>query len=314
MDAPRVSAVIPSRNRQAMVVGAARTALAQEGADVEVCVVDDASEPPVELPAELAERVTLVRFDSQRGPGAARNAGLAATSAELVAFLDDDDAWLPGKLARQLAALDEHAVAVACGFEVWDGAGLVASYLPPTPFEARELLAHPCLWPSTVLMRRTAVEDAGGFDATLPRVQDWDLWLRMADLGRVEIVPEVLVDRRWAPLAPETARAARAMIAPRIEERLARVPVREARRLSSRRRSDDGVVLARLGMRRAAARELIRAWAESPGSLLPARGLARVAAGERAWLAAARLAQPVRRRLRRRPPRPPGPAPLWTGP
>ena len=88
-------------------MAAVRSALGQEGALVEVCVVDDGSEPPVELPADLAadERVTLIRFETTRGPAAARNAGLAATGAELVAFLDDDDAWLPGKLTRQVNAL-----------------------------------------------------------------------------------------------------------------------------------------------------------------------------------------------------------------
>jgi hypothetical protein len=190
----------------------------------------------------------------------------------------------------------------------------VASLLPPDPFDARDLLAHPMLWPSTIVVRRAALEAAGCFDATLPRVQDWNLWLRLADLGRFDVVSEVLVDRRWSPLPAETAREARAMIAPRIEERLARLPAREARRLRSRRRCDDGVVLTRLGHRRAAVRELLRAWAEAPRSLLPARGLMRVVAGERAWVIAARLTQPVRRRLRRRPPRPPGPAPRWAGP
>jgi O-antigen biosynthesis protein len=313
MDTPRVSVIIPTRNRPKLVVGAVQSALAQDGARVEVCVIDDASEPPVALPDELAEQVVLVRFDSHRGAGAARNAGLEATTAELVAFLDDDDVWLPGKLARQLSALDEGIVAVACGFEVWDGTELVASSVPPYPFDASNLLAHASLWPSTVLARRAGLEAAGGFDESLPRVQDWDLWLRLGERGGIAIVPEVLVDRRWSVLPPETARAARAMVAPRIEERLARLPVREARRLRSRRRCDDGVVLARLGRRRAAAAELLRAWAESPRSLRPARGLARVVAGERLWVAVSRVTGPLRRRLRRRPPRPPGSAPLWAG-
>src|SRR3954469_17496311 len=225
-----VSVVIPTRDRQAMVAGAVRSALDQSGVSVEVCVVDDGSQPPVVLPDDLAAdgQVKVIRLDRPEGAGAARNAGLAATSAEVVAFLDDDDVWLPGKLARQLAALDDESVAVACGFEVWDGATLVASLLPPNPFEARGLLAHPLLWPSTVVVRRAALETAGPFDETLQRVQDWDLWLRLADLGRVDVVSEVLVDRRWSALPPETARAARAMVAPRIEERLARLPVRDA--------------------------------------------------------------------------------------
>jgi glycosyltransferase involved in cell wall biosynthesis len=314
MAAPRVSVIIPTRDRAELIAGAVRSALGQEGASVEVCVVDDGSEPPAVLPADLAERVMLVRLESPRGAGAARNAALAATSGELVAFLDDDDVWLPGKLARQLQALEDDAIAVACGFDLWDGAKLVASSLPRVPFDARELLAHPCLWPSTVLARRSALEAAGGFDETLARVHDWALWLRLADLGEVAIVPEVLVDRRWAPLPLDTAHATRAMIASRIEERLARLPASEARRLRARRWVDDGIVLARLGRQSDAARLLLRAWAEWPRSPLALRGLARVAAGERAWTAVAGATQPLRRRLRRRPPRPAGPAPLWDDP
>src|SRR4051812_4722733 len=216
MGAPRVSVIIPTHNRAELVVGAVRSALTQGPVAVEVCVVDDGTEPALALPDDLAQRVTVVRLDSQRGAGAARNAGLPATSAELVAFLDDDDVWLPGKLARQVAALDDDAaaIAVACGFELWDGAALVASSLPRNPFDAQDLLAHPCLWPSTVVARRAALEAAGGFDESLLRVHDWDLWLRLADLGSVAVVPEVLVDRRWSPLPLETARATRAMIAP----------------------------------------------------------------------------------------------------
>jgi hypothetical protein len=233
-----------------------------------------------------------------------------------VAFLDDDDEWLPGKLERQVAALDAAgtgAVMVACGFEVWDGDRLVAGVLPPSGLNDGALLAHPCLWPSTVLARRSALDAVGGFDETLVRVEDWDLWVRLAEAGTIATVPEVLVDRRWAPLPPATARAARAAIAPRLDSRLARLPRRHAAHLRALRQIDDGVVLARLGRRRDAAAVLIAAWRADPRSLRAARGLARVLAGERAWAVAARAAGPVRARIRRRLPRPPGPAPVWAG-
>jgi glycosyltransferase involved in cell wall biosynthesis len=300
------------------VAGAVRSALAQDGARLEVCVVDDGSSEPVVLPTDLATdpRVTLIRLAAPSGSAAARNAGLAATSADLVAFLDDDDVWLPGKLERQVAALragGPGTVMVACGFEVWEGSRLVAAAVPPAGVNSGELLAHPCVWPSTVLVRRSAVEAAGGFDESLARAQDWDLWLRIADLGEIAVVPEVLVDRRWTPLPLTPARVARAQIAPRLEARLRHLPVRDAARLRARRGCDDGVLLARLGQRRQAAATLVAAWRAWPRSRGPALGLARVLAGERAWQHAARAAAPVRAALRRRPPRPPGPAPAWAG-
>jgi glycosyltransferase involved in cell wall biosynthesis len=315
---PVVSVVIPTRDRPELVAGAVRSALRQEGARAEVCVVDDGSAQPLALPADLVadERVALIRIESGSGAATARNAGLAGTGADLVAFLDDDDVWLPGKLARQLDALragGPGTVMVACGFEAWEGERLVAAVLPPADVNSGALLAHPCIWPSTVLARRSALAEAGGFDESLTRVEDWDLWLRIADLGTIATLPEVLVDRRWAPLAPHLAQAARAQIVPRIEARLDRLPRRDATRLRAARRCDDGVVLARLGRRREAAALLMDAWRADPRSRRAALGLARAVIGERAWRAAAALAAPARDRLRRRPPRPPGPAPGWAG-
>jgi glycosyltransferase involved in cell wall biosynthesis len=285
---------------------------------VEVCVVDDGSRDPLELPAELSgdDRVTLIRLEHARGVAAARNVGLGATSAGLVAFLDDDDAWLPGKLARQVAALREAGPAtamMACGFELWDGRRLVASVLPPPGLSSGALLAHPCIWPSTVLARRSAIEAAGGFDESLARVEDWDLSLRIADQGAIGSVPEVLVDRRWQPVPLAEARASRAALAPRLDARLALLPRAHASRLRARRLCDDASLLSRLGRRRDALAALLAAWRADPRSRAAVLGLLRLLAGERAWLAAARMAAPfrARRRLRRRPPRAPGPAPVW---
>jgi len=281
--------------------------------------VDDGSEPPVELPADLAadERVRLIRFATPRGAAAARNAGIAATGAELVAFLDDDDAWLPGKLERQLSALTaagDSAVMVVCGFEVWDRGRLVGAALPPGDVNSGGLLAHPCVWASTVLTRRSAIDAAGGFDESLDRIEDWDLWLRLADLGEIATVPAVLVDRRWSPLPPSIARRARAQIASRLEQRLDRLPAKEAARLRAGLNIDDALILARLGDRRGAASLLLRCLRMHPRSRAAAIGLARVLAGERIWGAVARGTARARASFRRRPPRPPGPAPQWAGP
>jgi hypothetical protein len=233
-----------------------------------------------------------------------------------VAFLDDDDEWLPGKLARQVEALraaGSGTVMVASGFDLWDGERLVASALPPADVNRGGLLAHPCVSPSTALARREAIVAAGGFDESLARVEDWDLWLRMSDLGDIAVVPEALADRRWHPLAPELAREARRHIATKIGPRLARLPAAEAAPLRTRFRVDDGVVLATLGRRREAARLLLAAWRDHPSSRAAPIRLVRTLAGERAWTAARSAAEPARARLRRarRLPRTPGPAPRW---
>jgi glycosyltransferase involved in cell wall biosynthesis len=312
---PLVSVIVPTRDRAALVPGAVRSALRQEGAEVEVCVVDDGSREPLCLPDDLAgdSRVHVVRLEDPRGAAAARNAGLAATSGALVAFLDDDDEWLPGKLARQIASMPAGAAAIACGFDLWDGMRLVAGVLPPAGLNDGALLAHPCIWPSTVVARRAAVEAVGGFDESLARVEDWDLWLRLADRGELAAVPEVLVDRRWAALPLAVAVAARATIAPRLEARLGQLPAARANPLRARRLADDGVLLARLGRRRAALAALRDAHRADPRSRPVALALARLVTGERTWALARSAAAPARARLRRRLPRPPGPAPVWAG-
>jgi len=317
MRAPLVGVIVPTRDRQQLVSGAIRSALSQQSADIEVCVVDDGSDPPVELSPDLRadERVRQFRLDRVKGVAAARNLALRATTAEFIAFLDDDDVWLPGKIERQVAVIQSRGpqtVMVACGFEVWEGRRLVASFVPPDGVNSGALLAHPCLWPSTVLLRRSALEQAGGFDESLERVEDWDLWLRIAELGEIAVIPEVLVDRRWTPLPPSTARGARAIIASRLEARRRLLPGDRANALRSSWHCDEAVLLARLGERRAAWRMLLKAWRECPGAPQPLRGLVRLCTGERAWALLRRLA-PRRAMVRRRARRPPGPAPAWDG-
>ncbi len=314
-----VSVIVPTRDRPTLVAGAVRSALNQEDVRVEVCVVDDGSSPPVALPRDLAAevRVSMIRFETPRGAGAARNAGLAATTGELVAFLDDDDVWLTEKLIRQLGVLRarrSETPMVVCGFEAWKGTRLIASRLPPAEINSGALLAHPCAAPSAVLARRSAVERAGGFDEHLARVEDWDLWLRLADLGEIATIPEVLVDRRWQTLPPSAMREARASIAPRLAVRRDQLPHRVAAPLRARWWFDDALVLASLGHRRQATTLLLAAWRDHPRSGRVALGLARILAGERVWTLANRVAAPLRDRLRRRGPRPEGPAPVWAVP
>ena len=85
--------------------------LAQDPAPDEVVVVDDGSSPPLSL---AGEPVRLIRREARGGPAEARQAGLEALRADLIALCDADDAWEPGKLAAQLRALDEHPAAALC--------------------------------------------------------------------------------------------------------------------------------------------------------------------------------------------------------
>ena len=163
-------------------------------------MVDDGSiDETAAVLADIVEhdpRVRVVRNEQSAGGSAARNKGLELTSGNILAFLDDDDEWLPNKLAEQLAYLDAHADvgAVSCWHAIDDGA-------PPGPALFRgptELVLDDLYWDnfagsaSFCVLRRDAFTREPRFDAALPSAQDWDVWLQCAAQARVAVVPEVL--------------------------------------------------------------------------------------------------------------------------
>ncbi|MGH7588015.1 MAG: glycosyltransferase family 2 protein [Gemmatimonadota bacterium] len=102
---PRVSAIIPTAGRPALVIRAVRSALDQTMESLEVVAVLDGADPDARARLRSLEdpRVRVVEVPTRVGPGAARNVGVKAARASWIAFLDDDDEWLPGKLEAQLA-------------------------------------------------------------------------------------------------------------------------------------------------------------------------------------------------------------------
>lgn len=109
MQLPTVSVIIPTYNRRESLRRALDTVLVQEGLDwtfrAEVLVVDDGSTDGTPDVVRAYDKVQYLRHDVNRGPSAARNTGVAAATGEYVAFLDDDDLWLPHKLRTQLRRL-----------------------------------------------------------------------------------------------------------------------------------------------------------------------------------------------------------------
>lgn len=210
---PLLSAVIPTRNRARMVGEAVESALCQRHGEVEVIVVDDAStdDTAAVLARSFASRIRLVRLPERRGAGAARNAGVRLASGELVAFLDDDDLWLPGKLDAELRVFERFPEAEAV---VSDSLTFVNGQAAEKSFFARNGLlaatngqprwANECRWLWTnslngvamcsITVRRSAVDRLGlesWFAEDLVSCEDWELEMRVYHHCRVAVLPEV---------------------------------------------------------------------------------------------------------------------------
>ncbi|HET7879358.1 MAG TPA: glycosyltransferase family 2 protein, partial [Acetobacteraceae bacterium] len=145
------------------------------------------------------DRVKLLRLSSNSGVSVASNAGIAAASGELIAFLDADDEWLPGKLATQAAVLRKcpNATMVVTGCRFLDASDCVLRderEAPDVPASEiwRLLLARTLIARPSVLARADALRAAGPFDTQLAVGEDQDMWIRLALLGEVMFVPDVL--------------------------------------------------------------------------------------------------------------------------
>jgi glycosyltransferase involved in cell wall biosynthesis len=197
---PAVSVVIPTFRRPALLARALGSVLNQTFGDFEILVVDDGpSEDTASVTAGLADaRVRYLPQPRNRGVAAARNRGLREARGDLIAFLDDDDEWLPPKLARQVDLFRRSPPDVGLvytGVETVRSAG--SSIMIATAggdIHARMLIAnilHGAM--SSGMIRRQAVTEIGVFDEALPAVEDYEFWLRLTRRYRVACVPEPLI-------------------------------------------------------------------------------------------------------------------------
>jgi glycosyltransferase involved in cell wall biosynthesis len=201
---PLVSVVIPTRNRRSLLAGTLDTVLAQQDADLEVVVVDEASTDGTAayLQAHTDPRVRTVRHDEPQGVARARNRGIGEAGGRWVALLDDDDLWAPRKLAAQLAAADGATWVYTGAVAVDRDLQVVETYRPLAPAElcAQLPLRNPVpAGSSNVLIRRSAFDAAGQFDSRLRHLADWDMWRRLAQQGEPAVVDEPLVAYRIHP-------------------------------------------------------------------------------------------------------------------
>ncbi|MBI4341877.1 MAG: glycosyltransferase [Candidatus Omnitrophica bacterium] len=199
-----ISIVIPTHSRSAHLREAIEGVLAQTYPDWELLLVDDGStDETASVIARYAARDGRIRalHQAHRGISAARNVGMRRARGALIAFLDDDDRWLPGYLDAQVTFLGEHP---ECGWAFTfayqiDGQGRRTGAI--VPHRCRTSLAHLLSWrsmwlPSQTVVRRECLQAAGEFDERIPVTQDRDLWIRLIYRYPVGQVPSVQVEYR----------------------------------------------------------------------------------------------------------------------
>jgi GT2 family glycosyltransferase len=217
----RVGVVVPVHGWAPYLAEALDAILGQDPAPEDVVVVDDGSPEPVQLHVDHAPRCRLVRRPARGGLPAARRTGVAALDTELVALCDADDAWRPGKLHAQLAALrdDEPGVPAACFSRtviVGPDDRETGERWPDPPTALPDLYERNPVCVSGALLRRDAVERAGGIARDLPAAEDWDLWLRLLAAGeRLVLARDAVVAYRRHPgaMTGDVATLARAQLA-----------------------------------------------------------------------------------------------------
>ena len=194
---PSVSVVIPTHGRPEFLRRAVQSVVEQAYAgEIDVLVVVDGSEPvELEQPALPGRRVRTLANSRKRGPLGARNTGLLAAEADVVAFLDDDDEFLPGKLARQVELLRSGAADVVFTGVRYVADGRYRDYTPALPADdpARGLIGGGVFLPIQTMAawRRSVEPDL--LDENFPTGGDQELALRLVVRLRSACVPEPLV-------------------------------------------------------------------------------------------------------------------------
>jgi glycosyltransferase involved in cell wall biosynthesis len=202
--APDISVVLATYNRRRTLPRAIASVLAQEGAAFELIVVDDASRD--DTAAYLATlddpRIRVIACQVNGGPSAARNRGLAAARAEIVAFLDSDDAYRPRRLAAPLAAFaaDRGLVATLSSAVKHDRDGprdavIPAVKLAPPAFEWALICDLVPVEATSITVRRAAALGVGGFCERLRLTEDREFLIRLARHGGGELLPDLLWEK-----------------------------------------------------------------------------------------------------------------------
>lgn len=199
-----VSVVITTHNRSQLLQRAIESALGA-ASDLEVIVVDDCSTDDTAEVCARRSDIRYVRLDVNQGLAHARNVGVAESSSDFVAFLDDDDLRLPGSLDKQLRRIAaDDRIAICYGQAL---IGDARRQLPTGEIYPSDCPEGDIFWQllednfipmPSVLVRKSSLLNAGGFATSLSLIEDWDMWLRLTEHYLVAALAEPVAIHRKA--------------------------------------------------------------------------------------------------------------------
>ena len=195
-----VSAIITTRNRSHLLRKAIESVLSQTYKESECIVVDDSStDDTKQVCSEYPIQYIYIPKEESRGGNYARNLGVKASKGEYVAFLDDDDYWLPTKIEKQLDLIKEkNCEMVYCmrRYHNIENGMVVKEWDEPRPKPQGdlrdEIFKHYITNTSCILAKKSLIEQIGGFDENLRKWQEYDLMIRAAQVSEIYYVNENL--------------------------------------------------------------------------------------------------------------------------
>lgn len=196
-----VSVVIPTHNRVDLLPRAIESVLNQTYKDIELIVVSDGSTDGTdELMAKYANdsRIKYINYKPAKGGNYARNSGFDAASGDYVAFLDDDDEWLPPKIEKQVALMkaDDEVGLVYTGINcIYVNENISYPFIPKLRGDlSKEILFRNYVGSTSSVMLRKSFCESCRFDENLQALQDYDLWIKILQGCKADVVPEPMVN------------------------------------------------------------------------------------------------------------------------
>lgn len=198
----KFSVIIPTYSRTELLKKAIESVANQTYQDYEIIVVNDNPEEKslVDALTNKSNKIKVIHHTSSKGGNAARNSGIVQAQGDVIAFLDDDDLWLPEKLAfhaKEHEKNPESGLVYSDCLYVYNNPLITDSkYSAAVPLDIIEAMGNAKYCPATssiVSIKKECVEKCGLFDESLASFQDWDYWFRIAHIFSFAHIPEVLV-------------------------------------------------------------------------------------------------------------------------